>query len=383
MTRVTGRDKLAVLRPFDPKPYQQGTRLGRSLLLQVWRGEDIDWEALRAKFLEEKPCAECGVRKRKNEYTAGQWKRDESKRICKECVARHAEDGQPWQCSVCSCWRGPAHFAAKHQKAQCTFYRVCMTCKEQKKCDLCDRLLEEKEFSKGQWLRTQRGQRVCTACQKRGQWTCSVCKTRRLQTHFSQWAKNHKGQHGRQQCNICIHMMHARERTHARLQRRRRKVAQEKVAKVLQEVRAAIQQAKTKKRQRSQERPQGAGRTCTREEREEERKRGDEHVLGLGKGKATEQNEYLGKGKATEQNEYECPYCQAKTYSIVRTGTVHVAGHCGKQFRVRNGDVVRSFTHACPSCGTQVQPAKASGRIQSKHKKPNGKACPTTVWVQK
>ena len=138
-----------------------------------------------------------------------------------------------------------------------------------------------------------------------------------------------------------------------------------------------------KKRQRSQERPQGAGRTCTREEREEERKRGDEHVLGLGKGKATEQNEYLGKGKATEQNEYECPYCQAKTYSIVRTGTVHVAGHCGKQFRVRNGDVVRSFTHACPSCGTQVQSAKASGRIQSKHKKPNGKACPTTVWVQK
>ena len=234
-----------------------------------------------------------------------------------------------------------------------------------------------------QWLRTQRGQRVCTACQKRGQWTCSVCKTRRLQTHFSLWAKNHKGQHGRQQCNICIHMMHARERTHARLQRRRRKVAQEKVAKVLQEVRAAIQQAKTKKRQRSQERPQGAGRTCTREEREEERKRGDEHVLGLGKGKATEQNEYLGKGKATEQNEYECPDCQAKTYSIVRTGTVHVAGHCGKQFRVRNGDVVRSFTHACPSCGTQVQSAKASGRIQSKHKKPNGKACPTTVWVQK
>ena len=178
-------------------------------------------------------------------------------------------------------------------------------------------------------------------------------------------------------------MMHARERTHARLQRRRRKVAQEKVAKVLQEVRAAIQQAKTKKRQRSQERPQGAGRTCTREEREEERKRGDEHVLGLGKGKATEQNEYLGKGKATEQNEYECPYCQAKTYSIVRKGTVHVAEHCGKQFRVRNGDVVRSFTHACPSCGTQVQSAKASGRIQSKHKKPNGKACPTTVWVQK
>ena len=49
----------------------------------------------------------------------------------------------------------------------------------------------------------------------------------------------------------------------------------------------------------------------------------------------------------------------------------------------RNGDVVRSFTHACPSCGTMVQSAKASGRLQIKHQKPNGKACPTTVWVGK
>ena len=74
---------------------------------------------------------------------------------------------------------------------------------------------------------------------------------------------------------------------------------------------------------------------------------------------------------------------QEKTYSSVRTGNVQVAGHCGKQFRVRNGVVVRSFTHACPRCGTEVQSAKASGRIQSQHKKPNGKACPTTEWVGK
>ena len=73
VTRVTGRDKLAILRPFDPKPYQQGTRLGRVLLLKVWRGEDIEWEALRSTFLEEKRCAEFGVLKRKNEYTAGQY----------------------------------------------------------------------------------------------------------------------------------------------------------------------------------------------------------------------------------------------------------------------------------------------------------------------
>ena len=246
VTRVTGRDKLAVLRPFDPKPYQQGTRLGWVLLLKLWRGEKIDCELLRAKYVEEKPCAECGVRKRKSEYTAGQWKRDECKRICKECVARHVQDGEPWQCSVCSSWREPAQFPAKHQRAQCQFYRVCLTCKEQKKCELCERLLEEKEFGKPQWKRKRSGQRVCTACQKRGQWTCFVCKTRRLRTHFSRWTQTRTcGQNGRQKCNICINMKHAGRRTHARLQRRRRKVAEEKVAQVLRDVRAEIQQSRS------------------------------------------------------------------------------------------------------------------------------------------
>ena len=103
-----------------------------------------------------------------------------------------------------------------------------------------------------------------------------------------------------------------------------------------------------------------------------ERRQGHEQVLGTTEGR-----------RATERTEYACPYCQEKTYSSVRTGKVQVAGHCGKQFRVRNGFVVRSFTHACPRCGTEAQSAKASGRIQSQHKKPNGKACPTTEWVGK
>ena len=33
-----------------------------------------------------------------------------------------------------------------------------------------------------------------------------------------------------------------------------------------------------------------------------------------------------------------------------------------------------------PACGTVVQSAKAAGRIQSKHKKPDGKTCPRTRW---
>ena len=114
-----------------------------------------------------------------------------------------------------------------------------------------------------------------------------------------------------------------------------------------------------------------AERPATAEEPEEERQH--RHAQALGR----------KQGSAKERKEYECPYCHAKTHSSIRTGKVQVAGHCGKQFRVRHGDVVRAFTHACPSCGTKVQSAKASGRIQSKHQKPNGKACPTTERVRK
>ena len=363
VTRVTGRNNLAILRPFDPKPYQQGTRLGRILLLRLWRGEEIDWEALRATYLEEKPCAECAVRKRKNEYTVGQWKRNDDRRICKECVARHVKNGEPWQCSVCCCWRGPGQFPAKHQKPQCAFYRVCLTCKEQKKCDLCERLLEEKEFSRPQWQRKQARQRICTACQKSGKWTCYVCKTRRLRTHFSRWEKKRRsGRDGRQKCNICINIKHAGQRTHARLQRRRCKVAEEKVAEVLQDVRAEIRQAKAK-RARAEEAPKEA----------EKRAAIEEESTG-GRQPAQEPQ------KIVKQIEYTCPYCQASLYSNVRNGKVHVVGHCGKQFRVRNGVVVRAFSHACPACGTTVQSAKAAGRIQSKHKTPDGKTCPRTRW---
>ena len=148
-------------------------------------------------------------------------------------------------------------------------------------------------------------------------------------------------------------------------QRRRRKVAEEKIARVLQAVRAEIQQAKAKKPTRGDGRPKDAER---RKATEEERAQGRKQLLGR------------RKREETDQNEYACPYCRATIYSAVRSGTVNVAGHCGKQFRVRNGIVTRAFAHACPTCGTEVQSAKACGRIQSKHKKPDGKARPTKQW---
>ena len=62
---------------------------------------------------------------------------------------------------------------------------------------------------------------------------------------------------------------------------------------------------------------------------------------------------------ATTWQKYQCPYCQASTESTIKNGKVNVAGHCGKQFRVSNGQVARGNTHACPLCGTKVQSARA------------------------
>ena len=45
---------------------------------------------------------------------------------------------------------------------------------------------------------------------------------------------------------------------------------------------------------------------------------------------------------------YECPFCHVTVHTSLETGEVHVSGHCGKQFRVRDGQVRRAFTHACP-----------------------------------
>ena len=89
------------------------------------------------------------------------------------------------------------------------------------------------------------------------------------------------------------------------------------------------------------------------------------------------------KEPAGKRMEYECPYCRVTIYSAVESGKVKAVGHCGQQFRVRNGVVARGFAHACPTCGQQIQSAKSIGRIKSTHKRPDGQTCPRTSWVVK
>ena len=77
---------------------------------------------------------------------------------------------------------------------------------------------------------------------------------------------------------------------------------------------------------------------------------------------------------------YTCPYCKTAVQSTVQTGKVFTRNHCGKQFRVKDGQVIRSYQHACPHCGATVVSTKAKGRIQVQHTMPNGQPCETTQW---
>ena len=79
---------------------------------------------------------------------------------------------------------------------------------------------------------------------------------------------------------------------------------------------------------------------------------------------------------------YTCPFCGGAVTSMVASGKINHHRGCGKRFRVENG-VLRPtmhYMHACPTCGTCIQSTKASGRIRSKHKQPNGRACPRAEW---
>ena len=133
MTRCRTRQKILIYRPFPLAPFQEGLPLGRQLLLDVWKQEPVDWDALRKKYLDERSCHECGEMKRKHAFTKAQWKQD-TYRVCKECTAHKREAGTPYRCTQCGLWHAACHFASKHQNPRWSMYRVCLSCDAKKQC---------------------------------------------------------------------------------------------------------------------------------------------------------------------------------------------------------------------------------------------------------
>ena len=228
----------AHISPLCLVSFQRGEDVGRNLLLRAWRGEEIDWEKIRREYVIEKPCSECREQKEPRGYTAGQWKRDDASRVCKECVGRHEQSGHPWQCCMCKCWQPTAAFRGKWRSNGAALLRVCLNCKETKRCYTCRQPKEEADFSAAAWCRRDRCRQTCKTCSRkeRGCWTCASCATSRLKRHFGRYSRQRRGgPHGDQTCDTCLaerDLKRTARRSQERLARTRAKRKQRILAEV-------------------------------------------------------------------------------------------------------------------------------------------------------
>ena len=367
ITRVTGREKLLIFRPFDAAPFQKGIGLGRDLLLRHLRGDFINWQSLLAKYCEERRCATCTERKPAAAFTTGQWKREDKDRVCRECTKHYADAGTPWQCNVCKLWHAEDNFPAKHRQRQCSFFRVCLTCEVKKPCFKCGVVKAESDFGAAAWKARNADRRCCRECatKLRGCWQCRQCAERKPRTEFTAWQQGREyTQNGTQVCNACTafaFVCRLAHRTNQRLARLRQRETRHRHAAILEDVRKEIQEIHE------------ARQTSTRAE-------------GPKTDTAHSSNQQLAVGPDTAPPRlhiYICPYCAKSVQSPVATGRVdHRRGNgCGKQFRVTNGLLAgRTYSHACPTCGTVVHSTLASGRIRVTHRNPSGRQCRTNQW---
>lgn len=364
-TRVQGRNKLLIFRPFDAAPFQKGVGLGRGLLLRQLRGERIDWKALLAKYCEERPCSECPERKQACAFTRGQWNRGDKDRVCRECTNRRAAAGTPWQCNVCKTWHVETHFPHKHRQRQCSFYRVCLTCEAKKVCSKCKIQKPETDFGLAAWKARHADRRICRTCatKERGSWVCNRCRCRQPTSEFNVWQRRRVYiQDGTQTCNQCelqIMLNEAARRARERLAPLRRRAKARRCEAALEKVRAEIHRlcAQADEERRARKRP------------------------------TSEPPSLLRAPHAAAEKmqptfyEYTCPFCQNPCRSQVHTGQVEHRAQCGHVFRVRDGSVSgRIYEHVCPKCGTTVPSSKASGRIRVRHKNRSGRQCPCESW---
>ena len=138
LTRVRRREDMLIFRPFDRAPYTQKERKGPGLLLQLLRGDPMDWDAIEKEFMPAGTCALCSSVKYKNQYALGQWSRDDGRRVCQVCLEGKKSIGTPWQCTECFLWKGKDAFhASQHHSSKLTSRR-CVDCPEKRKCYVCE-----------------------------------------------------------------------------------------------------------------------------------------------------------------------------------------------------------------------------------------------------
>ena len=387
ITRVQGREKLLIFRPFDAAPFQKGIGLGRDLLLRHLRGDAINWQALLAKYCEERVCSTCAERKQSTAFTSGQWKRSDTDRVCRECTQHYADAGTPWQCNVCKLWHVETNFPEKHRQRQCSFFRVCLTCEVKKPCFKCGVPKAEKDYGPAAWKARNADRRCCRECvQKlRGYWSCAECSERKPHAEFTAWCESRDySQNGTQCCNTCISLAlvcQIARRANERLTPLRRREKSRRQQAIIDEVRQEILErtrqkttiAFTQDMQSCKDRLPDCATGSVRPEAATASAASHEEP------RPPEPDVTAKNGKQIRR--YQCPFCQQHVKSTVETGQIDHSFACGKFFRVVGGFVTgRIHKHACPTCATIVYSEKAAGQIKARHRNSAGRTCRRESW---
>ena len=104
--------------------------MGPTLLLQLLRGDVIDWAAIEALHTPKRGCDGCCRERFKDEFSVLEWSAD-SMRYCEDCVNMCKERGTPYKCFDCKVFLGKGRFAAGELSRG--FQRKCRKCAAQKK----------------------------------------------------------------------------------------------------------------------------------------------------------------------------------------------------------------------------------------------------------
>eukprot|EP00438_Fugacium_kawagutii_P027850 Skav201823 [mRNA] locus=scaffold1071:388890:390242:- [translate_table: standard] len=351
LTRVQNRHGLFIYRPFAASPFQKGAKVGRQLLLRLWAGENLDWRALRA----EKQCQKCLESKPASAFTAGRWKRMDATRVCRECITRHVDACQPWQCMARTAWKQEDAFSARHARPRATFYRVCRTCEKTQLCSSCNARKPEHGFSAAAWARQRNGGRVCLDCSRKawGRWTCRVCKVKRSASSFATWIWLHGSFKQDQICDACqqdrILQGFVRRRVPATRAKVAWQAAEMKKARAVADVRARIAEVKRKRAEEIAEK--SAEVPLAKQQRSD-------------KGADATANEDAQTARKKRKFQYVCPKCQQGVTSCIETGEIDHRSACGRRFRVKNGHVLaKAYAYVCPVCNGSVASNVKTGQV--------------------
>ena len=129
LTRVKTRSKLLIYRPFELEMFTKGEREGPETLMKLLRGQDLDWDSIKSKYMPESRCVGCKFTKFKKFFPPHQWSKPRDSglgKYCKDCVEEKKANNTPWECTKCQRWLSAENFRACQLTHNSTNTRVCI-----------------------------------------------------------------------------------------------------------------------------------------------------------------------------------------------------------------------------------------------------------------